>query len=200
MRLLPLLLLVSGLTSGCTRLHAVTPDANGGVYFVAKKHTLGIGGKQTLVFCATPQTCGTVVASNEVSDLGPAPIPSNNSSDAFGGLLGGLLGGDSGAYDGINDLEGLYGGGSDSWETPTPVDCPEDAIILDSPIPAGTRVSLIAIHQDDAYAGSEYEADLPITGTVDGDLHGNDGCWAGGGFDADSGQNFYFYKAAFRFE
>ncbi len=192
MRLLTLLLVLSG----CTRLHAVTPDANGGVYFVAQKHTLGIGGKQTLVFCATPDTCGTVVASNEVSDLGPVPPPVQDSTDALSGLLGDILGGEG--FDGSIFGEGSGGSWSDTERTP--VECPADAVILDSPIPDGTRVSLVAIHQDDAYAGSEYEADLPITGTVDGDLHGNEGCWAGGGFDADSGQNFYFYKAAFRFE
>ena len=33
-----------------------------------------------------------------------------------------------------------------------------------------------------------------LSGVVDGDLHSNDGCWYGGGFIADDGQDFYFYK------
>jgi hypothetical protein len=195
MRLLTFFLIFSG----CTRMHAVTPDANGGVYFVAQKHTLGIGGKQTLVYCATPETCGTVVASNEMSELGPAPATAPNPREAVDDLLSGLLGDGDSSNDGIGEL---FSGDSDNWTktNPTPVECPSDALILDSPIPDGTRVSLVAIHQQDAYAGSEFEADLPITGTVDSDLHANEGCWAGGGFDADSGENFYFYKAAFRFE
>ncbi len=208
MRFLALLLAFSG----CTRLHAVTPDANGGVYFVAQKQTLGISGRQTLIFCATADTCGTVISSNEVSELGPTPTHVSNPSDALSDVIGGILGADEEDYarilgglldSGPGDSAGLgelLSDGSNDWVNPTRVDCPNDAVILDSPIPSGTRVSLIAIHQDDAYSGSEFEADLPITGTVDGDLHVNEDCWAGGGFDADSGDSFYFYKAAFRFE
>lgn len=64
----------------------------------------------------------------------------------------------------------------------------------------GARMVLLAIHSDDAYAGSEYESRMPISGRVDGDLHNNDGCWYGGGFVGDDGTEFYFYKAAFRAE
>lgn len=64
----------------------------------------------------------------------------------------------------------------------------------------GTRVVLLAIHSDDAYAGSDTEKKLPVAGKVDGDLHNNGDCWFGGGFNADDGTPFYFYKAAFKAE
>ena len=63
-----------------------------------------------------------------------------------------------------------------------------------------TRVVLLAINGDDPYAGSEWEAQIPIHGTVQGDLHNNGDCWFGGGFLADDGTDFYFYKAAFKAE
>ena len=62
------------------------------------------------------------------------------------------------------------------------------------------RVTLLAVHSDDAYAGSEVEKRLPQSGKVQGDLHNNGDCWFGGGFLADDGTDYYFYKAAFRAE
>lgn len=77
--------------------------------------------------------------------------------------------------------------------------CPSGASTADG-FPDGARVVLLAIHSDDAYAGSEYEGQLPLAGRVDGDLHNNGDCWMGGGFVSDSGTDFYFYKGAFRAE
>ena len=77
--------------------------------------------------------------------------------------------------------------------------CPADASTA-TEFADGARVVLLAIHSDDAYAGSEYESSMPLAGRVDGDLHNNDGCWFGGGFVGDDGTDFYFYKAAFRAE
>jgi len=64
----------------------------------------------------------------------------------------------------------------------------------------GSRVVLLAIHTDDAYAGSEWEAKIPLAGKVQGDLHNNGECWFGGGFLGDDGTDFYLYKAAFKAE
>lgn len=77
--------------------------------------------------------------------------------------------------------------------------CPADAATTDA-FEDGARVVLLAINTDDAYAGSEYEGQLPLAGTVQDDLHNNGGCWFGGGFVADNGTDFYFYKAAFKSE
>ncbi len=77
--------------------------------------------------------------------------------------------------------------------------CPSDGSTADS-FADGDRVVLLSINTDDAYAGSEYESRLPMSGRVDGDLHNNGGCWFGGGFVGDDGTDFYFYKAAFKAE
>ncbi|MFT6143731.1 MAG: hypothetical protein ACJAZO_002617 [Myxococcota bacterium] len=74
--------------------------------------------------------------------------------------------------------------------------CPSGASEV-SDFADGARVVLLAIHSDDAYAGSEADTQMPISGRVDGDLHNNDACWFGGGFVGDDGTEFYFYKAAF---
>jgi hypothetical protein len=75
--------------------------------------------------------------------------------------------------------------------------CPADASTA-SAFSNGDAVVLLAIHSEDAYAGSEHERNLPISGRVDGDLHNNGECWFGGGFVADDGTSFYFYKGAFK--
>jgi len=77
--------------------------------------------------------------------------------------------------------------------------CPGDAASTES-YADGDRLILLAIHSDDAYAGSEFEGSMPMAGHVDGDLHNNGDCWFGGGFVADNGEEFYFYKAAFKTE
>ena len=61
---------------------------------------------------------------------------------------------------------------------------------------------LLAIHSDDAYAGSETEKAIPLAGTVEEELHNNsDGdCWMGGSFKGDDGSSYYFFKAAFKAE
>jgi hypothetical protein len=76
-------------------------------------------------------------------------------------------------------------------------ECPEGAS-TQMGFADGERATLAAIHPEDAYSGSEYEAAMPLTGTVTGDLHNNDSCWFGGGFRGDDGTEFYFYKAAFQ--
>lgn len=180
--------------SGCFRMHQVTPDGLGGVYFVSQKHFLGVGGKQTLISCPAAYgeaaTCYTVLEGPQVSELTAQP----ETSDLFGGLYPD----DDYNYPGVDgytsdELDGLYGpsGGV--------VTCPEGAFKGEILV-AGTLVNLIAIHSDDAYAGGTYESDLPISGRVDEEMHANDGCWLGGSFTADSGANFYFYKAAFELQ
>lgn len=77
--------------------------------------------------------------------------------------------------------------------------CPASASTADS-FADGERVVLLAIHKDDAYAGSEWEGKMPLAGKVQGDLHNNGDCWFGGGFLGDDGTDFYFYKAAFKAE
>lgn len=77
--------------------------------------------------------------------------------------------------------------------------CPSGASTQDS-FADGTRVVLIGLNVDDAYAGSMWEKKIPLAGKVVGDLHNNGGCWFGGGFYGDDGTDFYFYKAAFRAE
>jgi len=59
----------------------------------------------------------------------------------------------------------------------------------------GTRVKVLAIHSEDAYH-SDAARIIGIQGKVSGDLHSNGGCWMGGGFTADDGTYYYFYKAA----
>lgn len=61
----------------------------------------------------------------------------------------------------------------------------------------GTRVKLVALHVDDAYAGSFLESSLPLTGTATPDLTNTEGCWMGGPWKDDNGDDYYFYKAAF---
>ncbi len=61
----------------------------------------------------------------------------------------------------------------------------------------GTRVEVLGVHSDDAYY-SNRSSIVGLQGVVSGDLHSNDGCWMGGGFTADNGTYYYFYKAAVR--
>jgi hypothetical protein len=75
--------------------------------------------------------------------------------------------------------------------------CPADAV-SSGDFTDGQRVTLLAINKDDAYAGTDFEKKLPISGKVQGDLHNNGDCWYGGGFLGDDGTDFYFYKAAFK--
>jgi len=60
----------------------------------------------------------------------------------------------------------------------------------------GTPVKVLAVHPEDSY----YQDSARITGEtgkVTGDLHPQDGCWLAGGFTADDGTYYHFYKAAF---
>jgi len=59
----------------------------------------------------------------------------------------------------------------------------------------GRRVKIVDIHPDDAYFDTRYSL-IGVAGTVSGDLHNNGGCWYGGGFVADDGTDFYFYRAS----
>ena len=77
--------------------------------------------------------------------------------------------------------------------------CPADSV-RESDFEDGTRMVLIAIHSDDVYAGSVTQSSMPQAGVVSGDLHVTGDCWYGGGFNADNGTEYYFYKAAFRAE
>ncbi len=77
--------------------------------------------------------------------------------------------------------------------------CPADASTAES-FEDGQRAVLLALHSDDAYAGSDVEDRLPVAGTVQGGLHNNGDCWFGGGFVGDDETDFYFYKGAFRAE
>ncbi len=61
-------------------------------------------------------------------------------------------------------------------------------------IAAGERVSVTAVHEDDAYCG--YPGVVGVTGTVAGGMQSNDGCWMGGGLYGDDGVEYYFYKAS----
>lgn len=97
-------------------------------------------------------------------------------------------GGTSSTIDTSIFLSGLGGG--------TTV-CPADGSTQDA-FADGSRAVLLAIHVDDAYAGSEWESKMPLAGKVQGDLHNNGDCWFGGGFLGDDGTDFYFYKAAFK--
>jgi hypothetical protein len=62
-------------------------------------------------------------------------------------------------------------------------------------IPSGTRVTVLDVHQDDAY-----HVDRPRltgkTGTVDGELSSNGACWFGGSVNLDGEGSWYFYKVA----
>ncbi len=107
------------------------------------------------------------------------------------GLFFTLACGGSSSIDTSFLIPSVAGGGTTS--------CPSGASTI-SDFEDGARVVLLAIHSDDAYAGSDYESSMPISGRVDGDLHNNEGCWFGGGFVGDDGTDFYFYKAAFRAE
>lgn len=77
----------------------------------------------------------------------------------------------------------------------SPGTCPSTATTKSS-IPGGARVTLIDLHPDDAYYSMKSTM-IGLSGKVDGDLHSNDKCWMGGGFTADNGSYYYFYKAAF---
>lgn len=59
----------------------------------------------------------------------------------------------------------------------------------------GTRVKVLAIHPDDSYY-QDFARITGETGKVTGDLHPQDGCWLTGGFTADNGTYYHFYKAA----
>jgi hypothetical protein len=59
----------------------------------------------------------------------------------------------------------------------------------------GRRVKIVDIHPDDAYYDTRFSV-IGVTGAVSGDLHNNEGCWFGGGFVADDGTDFYFYRAS----
>lgn len=107
------------------------------------------------------------------------------------GLLFSLACGGSATYDTAAIFSGMRTGGTAT--------CPSNGSTADG-FDDGARVVLLAINTDDAYAGSETEGNLPLAGTVDGDLHNNGGCWFGGGFSGDDGTEYYFYKAAFRAE
>ena len=189
------------LSTGCMRLHEVAGDGQGGAYMLAQRHFLGIGGAQTLVHCARPVSgpaqCKTVVDTRSIAGLPPADYPPQSSgsfleNDVWGSLDG--LMGELGEYYGEGD--GSIGGLA-STDGPVP-DCPAGAIAEDTVIPDGTSVTLLLLHPDDAYYGSEGDDRLPLQGVVTGDLHRNESCWLGGGFETPDGQSFYFYKAAFR--
>lgn len=75
--------------------------------------------------------------------------------------------------------------------------CPSNAATAAS-WSEGTRVTLVALHEDDAYADGEVLRRLPVSGTVSGgDMTLTEGCWMGGPFESDSGDSYYFYKGAF---
>ncbi|TNE90420.1 MAG: hypothetical protein EP330_07965 [Deltaproteobacteria bacterium] len=62
----------------------------------------------------------------------------------------------------------------------------------------GAKLTLVAIHPDDAYFGPDVLGRLPEKGKVgSGDLTVTEGCWYGGEFEADNGNSYYFYMAAF---
>lgn len=175
MRLL-LVLSVASIATGCMRYRQITTDSQGATYVVAQKGLFGLTGKPTLLVCKAGYDEVGCTALAEGRDV---LVPLDTATaDPFGlGDLGDLWGGD---YDG------------------EPVECPRRAETGDT-LPNGARVTLLGIHSDDAYAGSEWDGQQ-VSGVVDGDLHSNDGCWYGGGFIADSGDDFYFYKAAFRLD
>ncbi len=75
--------------------------------------------------------------------------------------------------------------------------CPSNAVTAAS-WSEGTRLTLVALHPDDAYADGEWLSRIPVSGTVTGgEMTLTEGCWMGGPFEADSGDSYYFYKAAF---
>ncbi|MFT6143859.1 MAG: hypothetical protein ACJAZO_004878 [Myxococcota bacterium] len=77
--------------------------------------------------------------------------------------------------------------------------CPSNAVTAAS-WSEGTRVTLVAIHPDDAYAAPEGDwlRRLPISGVVSGsDMSLQEDCWMGGPFESDSGDSYYFHKGAF---
>jgi len=86
---------------------------------------------------------------------------------------------------------GLGGGGALS----TDGSCP--AGTTTSTISNGSRATLVALHPDDAYFDATFNASLPISGVVTGEMTPNDGCWIGGPFEGDDGTTYYFYKGAF---
>ena len=208
---LVLLGLTAMVASGCMRLHSIVPDGEGGAYMVSQKRFLGIGGQQTLIHCpvqgVTTSQCGIVLESVDVQYLGPVHYPPTRSEESEPDAMD-LWGGIGSILEDLGDLEDEYyeeypwsAGDTDlppSGGQNAP--CPDGAVRDVTSIPEGTTVTLIALHPDDAYSGSEHERDLPMTGIVDGDLHTNDGCWLGGGFAAENGTAFYFYKAAFRLD
>ncbi|TNE90222.1 MAG: hypothetical protein EP330_09195 [Deltaproteobacteria bacterium] len=70
--------------------------------------------------------------------------------------------------------------------------CPEGAV---RSIAKGTKLTLAALHPDDAYYSSR-DGMLGVRGTSVG-LHPTEGCWFAGEFTRDDGGDHYFYKAAF---
>jgi len=72
--------------------------------------------------------------------------------------------------------------------------CPPGSI--SAPLTAGHRVKIVAISADDAYHDKAAQI-IGTTGVVSGGtLTSNGACWMGGGFEADDGTGYYFYKAA----
>lgn len=83
--------------------------------------------------------------------------------------------------------------GADAYSA---TDCPASAVSA-AAWSDGTRATLIALHEDDAYSGSDSSITLPMSGHVDGEMTQTEGCWMGGPFVSDAGDSFYFYKGAF---
>lgn len=75
--------------------------------------------------------------------------------------------------------------------------CPDGAL-RGGPLPAGTPLTLQALHADDAYATGGLSEPLPVRGAATGQgLTLTEDCWYGGEFTSTEGTPYYFYKAAF---
>jgi len=64
-----------------------------------------------------------------------------------------------------------------------------------APLSVGTRVKIVALHPDDAYHSDSAQI-IGTIGAVADNLRNTDGCWMGGGFNADDGNYYSFHKAA----
>lgn len=73
------------------------------------------------------------------------------------------------------------------------VECPDGA--TSGNLADGTPVRIAALHPDDAFY-SDRGTMVGVTGRVKDEMHSNEGCWLGGAFVSDSGDDYYFYKAA----
>lgn len=73
--------------------------------------------------------------------------------------------------------------------------CPPGASTAAS-IPEGTNIRVIGLHPDDAYYEGSYANIVGVSGRTTGALNNNGGCWFGGPVANDSGDSWYFYKAA----